>query len=388
MVRYIAHRGNIYGRNISRENDPEYIKEALALGYDVEIDVWVINNEIFLGHDEPQYKIDIEFLKNDKFWCHAKNFLALNMMYENKDTMHYFSHDLDNHVLTSRGIILALVGKEISNNTVCIMPERTEDVYTEEEFKNAYAICSDYVAYYKQKLNATTRIAMVLSGRATRYEFNLLHQLKKFYNKYPTVWIDIFVSINGKPDEYYMKLKADLFVCKIRFEEYIWPENFKQYAFTNVRHDALEDPRITYNMNSMYYNNLKNLEMIQYYCNRNNITYDKCILYRSDIVTEELPYILMDILDDNTVYFFKELKALVNNRIVTWRDEDKITNGVVLGTMNIMIKYLEFYKFIEEYIIKENILFHSETVISHYINKLKIKYGPFDIDYIFDPNRK
>ena len=386
MVKYIAHRGNIYGRNISRENEPEYIKEALALGYDVEIDVWLIDNVILLGHDAPQYKIDIEFLKNDKLWCHAKNFGALNMMYENKNEIHYFSHDLDNHILTSCGIIWALVGKEINKNTVCVMPERTEDVYTEDELKNVYGICSDYVAYYKQKLNATVRIAMVLSGRATRYEYNVLHQLKKFYNKYPTIWIDIFVSINGVQNDYYMKLKEDLFVCKIRFEEYIWPDRFKNYS--NVRDEAIHNPTITYNMNSMYYNNFKNLEMIQEYMNKNNIKYDKCILYRSDIVTEELPSILTDNLDENTVYFFKELKAIVDGNFIVWREEDKITNGVVIGTFDIMKKYLEFYNYIDEYIIKENVLFHSETIISHYINKLNIKYGPFDMDYIFDNNRK
>ena len=37
-MRLIAHRGNINGRNKKRENEIEYILEALNLGYDVEID--------------------------------------------------------------------------------------------------------------------------------------------------------------------------------------------------------------------------------------------------------------------------------------------------------------------------------------------------------------
>ena len=34
----ISHRGNIDGKIVERENHPEYIDEAIALGYDVEID--------------------------------------------------------------------------------------------------------------------------------------------------------------------------------------------------------------------------------------------------------------------------------------------------------------------------------------------------------------
>ena len=47
----ISHRGNLDGRKPGRENKPDYIQEALDAGYDVEIDVWMINNELFLGHD-------------------------------------------------------------------------------------------------------------------------------------------------------------------------------------------------------------------------------------------------------------------------------------------------------------------------------------------------
>ena len=46
-MKLIAHRGNTHGRNAERENSPTYIKEALATGYDAEIDVWYINNWSF-----------------------------------------------------------------------------------------------------------------------------------------------------------------------------------------------------------------------------------------------------------------------------------------------------------------------------------------------------
>ena len=58
----IAHRGNLNGKT-NRENQPEYIQEALVQDFDVEIDVWYIEDEFWLGHDIPQYKIEEIFWK-------------------------------------------------------------------------------------------------------------------------------------------------------------------------------------------------------------------------------------------------------------------------------------------------------------------------------------
>jgi hypothetical protein len=40
----------------SYENKPIILK-AIKLGYDVEIDIWVIDGAFYLGHDEPQYNV-------------------------------------------------------------------------------------------------------------------------------------------------------------------------------------------------------------------------------------------------------------------------------------------------------------------------------------------
>ena len=52
-MKLISHRGNLIGADPGKENRPSYIKSALKLGYDVEIDVWNLNGTWFLGHDDP-----------------------------------------------------------------------------------------------------------------------------------------------------------------------------------------------------------------------------------------------------------------------------------------------------------------------------------------------
>ena len=54
-MKLIAHRGNLHGPNPDKENSTDYINEAIESGYNVEIDVWFINNKWYLGHDNHIY---------------------------------------------------------------------------------------------------------------------------------------------------------------------------------------------------------------------------------------------------------------------------------------------------------------------------------------------
>jgi len=63
-MKIISHRGNVRGPIKDKENRPSYIDCALGNGYDVEIDLRVIGDELWLGHDEPQYKSLTDGLEN------------------------------------------------------------------------------------------------------------------------------------------------------------------------------------------------------------------------------------------------------------------------------------------------------------------------------------
>lgn len=148
-TRYIAHRGNTNGRDPTRENTPAYIDQALKDGFDVEIDVWVINGDIYLGHDGPETSIGLDFLelRKDNLWCHAKNLDALCMLVDKE--YHCFSHDTDNYILTSRGFIWAFPGQDLNEKTICVMPERAQ--YSDKDLQSCVAICSDLVCPLRAK---------------------------------------------------------------------------------------------------------------------------------------------------------------------------------------------------------------------------------------------
>ena len=72
-MKIISHRGNVRGPIPEKENRPSYIDCALGNGYDVEIDINTVNGELWLGHDEPQYKITHTWLKcrRNHLWIHC-----------------------------------------------------------------------------------------------------------------------------------------------------------------------------------------------------------------------------------------------------------------------------------------------------------------------------
>jgi len=132
----ISHRGNLNGKS-DKENSPDYIEEALDQGFDVEVDVWYIDNEFWLGHDNPQYLVEEKYLENPKFWCHAKNIEGLYKMLNNNN-IHCFFHQEDDVTLTSDGYMWTHPGKKLTDNSIAVLPKANPDV-------KVAGICSDFV---------------------------------------------------------------------------------------------------------------------------------------------------------------------------------------------------------------------------------------------------
>jgi len=136
----IAHRGNTNGPNEKYENNPDYITEALQEGYNVEVDVWSYENRLFLGHYIAEYKTSIDFLQNKKLWCHCKNIDALKILLYND--IRCFFHENDEATLTSDGYIWTFPGKQLTNKSICVMPEKINVKIP----SNVAGVCSDYIS--------------------------------------------------------------------------------------------------------------------------------------------------------------------------------------------------------------------------------------------------
>ena len=149
---YIAHRGNTKGPKPELENSPEYIDQAIKKGFHVELDVWYKDGQLYLGHDEPQYKIKINFLLNraNVIWVHCKNLQALDELMQYK-SLNLFVHDKDIATLTSHNYVWTYPGcKYYPKNSICVMPEWEQQDLTIQNNpprgpRGYIGVCSDYV---------------------------------------------------------------------------------------------------------------------------------------------------------------------------------------------------------------------------------------------------
>ena len=147
----ISHRGNINGKIESYENEPNYIDLAITKGYDVEIDVWYINKQLYLGHDTHQYGINWEWLEQrlNKLWIHCKNLDTIKYLHAKNIDLKYFTHSTDDFTLTNNNLIWTYPGKELSHLSIAVLPEKVN--YSLEELNSCYGICSDFIEKYKIK---------------------------------------------------------------------------------------------------------------------------------------------------------------------------------------------------------------------------------------------
>lgn len=147
-MKIISHRGNIKGSLPDKENRPSYIDCAIALGYDVEIDVRFINNTYYLGHDEPQYKVNEKWLEEriNRLWIHCKNIdAAIKISQLNKNYI-FFGHSNDPYVIISnKKIWCHALTSAITNE--CVVPLMSEKDIEEYSFSIPYAACTDYPNY-------------------------------------------------------------------------------------------------------------------------------------------------------------------------------------------------------------------------------------------------
>ena len=149
-MRIIAHRANLYGPSKDKENTLDQIYKSIEYGFDVEIDLRIINQEIFLGHDQANELISLnKLLKISNYlWIHCKNIDALEYFNQKNfnNVFNFFWHQEDKYTLTSKGYIWSYPGTNLTPNSINVLPEWSNEINNLKLLKkdNVYGICTDY----------------------------------------------------------------------------------------------------------------------------------------------------------------------------------------------------------------------------------------------------
>ena len=141
---WILHRGLKDGPDKALENRESLLWDRIKEGWDVEVDCWLKDNTVWLGHDEPTTRLqNAALLSCSKAWIHCKNLAMLQYMTERKPGSPFFSHDIDQAILTSNGYIWCYPGFQAGIQSIVVMPERVPTM--EIDYLKVGGVCSDFM---------------------------------------------------------------------------------------------------------------------------------------------------------------------------------------------------------------------------------------------------
>ena len=146
-MKIICHRGNTFGPDPDNENKPEVIDYCIRMGYDIEIDLWVHNNDLYLGHDEPTYPVTMDYLLplRTRLWVHCKNLQASTELYKHPN-FNYFFHDTDDYTLTSERYVWTYPKPQNVFSYNQVLLDFTPNVdFSKYKRLGIYGVCVDYV---------------------------------------------------------------------------------------------------------------------------------------------------------------------------------------------------------------------------------------------------
>jgi hypothetical protein len=149
-MKFISNSGNLFGANQERENSPEYIDEALTHNVDVKVDLWVLNDEIFLGSDSPRYKVSLDWLisRYQRLWISCKNIDAMKYLNSHQH-FNYFWGEGCTVSLTSLKYFWTTYWQFNCYNCVIYI----NDIINLENDVKCYAVCSDNIlSYYSNQI--------------------------------------------------------------------------------------------------------------------------------------------------------------------------------------------------------------------------------------------
>lgn len=147
---YISHRGNIDAIIPEKENSPNYIDEAISQGYDVEIDVRLIDKKFYLGHDAPDHLIDLNWLlkRKNSLWVHCKNYAALSSLLH--QDLKIFYHQKENHTIIGGSLFIWSHDLSEADGNSIIPLLSLEDV-AHWKCKLVAGVCSDFIKILRDK---------------------------------------------------------------------------------------------------------------------------------------------------------------------------------------------------------------------------------------------
>jgi hypothetical protein len=228
------------------------------------------------------------------------------------------------------------------------------------------------------------KIALLISGRATRYEVCLLPILENSKHE-----IDLFMSINGEECEYYEEMKETLkpWLKGLYIHPYVIPEGveFNFEPIPNAQY--INGKWLPFNVMSCFFNDHNAMNMAVNYETENNIKYDCFMKFRPDIYIQSIPEELSIPTPGLKIYSIFPLCHFISNGIYK---VPIVSGSWDWGNKESMLIYCNTYNYILQKLKETNGTYYvaSECSLTDNIYENNVPYEYVRYTYGVDINRR
>jgi len=148
---YISYQGIFNGSDYEDANTPKQIGKALSAGFSVNIDVWRIDNKLYVGNNQPTIEVTEKYIQGNRFWINAKNTDMQTWIATQPPRLYpnYFHFEASTppppYATASNGKLITPGTVPINLNSVMYLPEINDRSLLTMVKVRAYAICSTYL---------------------------------------------------------------------------------------------------------------------------------------------------------------------------------------------------------------------------------------------------
>lgn len=238
-------------------------------------------------------------------------------------------------------------------------------------------------------MDCNMRVAVLISGRAARYEVCLKRLLEKNKHEY-----DLFISVNDEPCKYYDVMKESLqpWLKGLEIKPFSLLDDFENHHPVTVR-QSVNGKFVPQNVMSMFYNDMNAFNMATKYADDNGFEYDAYLKYRSDIIADDMPNIVKssDYKIFSTVPSCDFTVPLIDrNTISLGTLVPLVSDAIAYGNRESMNAYCKTYEFILEMNLlwEKKYQIHFETCLTQNVYDKNISVERFSYSYEIDGNRR
>jgi hypothetical protein len=158
-MQLISYRGIWDGNNYQDANTPKQLGKALSAGFACAIDVWRVDNKLYLGNDLPETEVTEKYIQGNKFWINARNTDMQDWIIDQPAQLYpnYYWFEASTpppaYTTASNGKLITPGTVPINTTSVMYLPEIDDRALFSMVNVRSYGIISTYLSFIRRMRN-------------------------------------------------------------------------------------------------------------------------------------------------------------------------------------------------------------------------------------------